>query len=289
MALAPHTWLAGDELGNHFADVRLLHAGSRFTIYEGVELTTRRRVAVKVPDDAGASWIHDVLRREAGVLAAISSHPHIVTMYGRLDLADGRPCLVLERCADALISWLHGGEPLPVPEAVAIGIKLSGALETAHNANVLHCDVRPGNVLISEYGEPVLAGWDESVTTTDTDPRPPLHVPTAHTAPELLEGGDPTPAADTYGLAATLYELITGRAAFREYVGESAASVIVRVLSGQVKPIVVPGVPLDLSDLLTWSLAAEPAKRPPSPAWLAEELARIEAREGWPRTHSVTG
>jgi serine/threonine protein kinase len=119
--------------------------------------------------------------------------------------------------------------------------------------------------------------------------RAPLHRLTPHTAPELLEGNPPTAASDVYGLASTLYELVAGRAAFRAYVGESPASVIVRVLSNPVLPIVAPNVPLEVSDLLTWSMSPSPANRPPSPAWLAEELGRIERREGWPRTRMVIG
>jgi serine/threonine protein kinase len=105
----------------------------------------------------------------------------------------------------------------------------------------------------------------------------------------LLEGGLPTAASDVYGLASTLYELVAGRAAFRAYVGESPASVIVRVLSNPVLPIVAPNVPLEISDVLTWAMAPRPQDRPPTPAWLAEELGRIEGRQDWPRTRMVVG
>jgi serine/threonine protein kinase len=143
-------------------------------------------------------------------------------------------------------------------------------------------------VLLTELDEPVLAGFDEAVRRTGVETRAPMHVTTAHTAPELLEGKEPTEASDVYGLGSTLYELVAGRAAFRAYVGESPAAVIVRVLSGQVKPIVAPDVPLEMSDLLTWAMAPDPPARPPSPAWLAEELGRIERRQGWPRTRMIS-
>ncbi|MEO9139510.1 MAG: serine/threonine-protein kinase [Jatrophihabitans sp.] len=288
MAIAARTHDPGPYLSDRFSDVHVLRAGSQFTVYDAFEDATRRRVALKVPDANRTSWLCDVLRAEGRVLAAVGGHPNIVTLLQSFDLHDGRPALMLERCVGSLSDHLATDARVSLQEAVAIGIKLAGALETVHTAGVLHCDVRPDNVLVSEYGEPVLAGFDEAVIDTSTASRPPQHITTAHTAPELLEGAKPTPRTDVYGLGATLYELIAGRAAFREYAGESAATVIVRVLSGRVKPIIAPDVPLEMSDLLTWAMAADPAQRPPSPAWLAEELRRMESREGWPRTRLLS-
>jgi serine/threonine protein kinase len=288
MALpSPHR-PAGAELGCRFADVRLLRAGSRFTIYEAREVAANRLVIIKEPDVSAAPWLNEVVEHEARVLATVGSHPHIITLYQRLTLDDGRPALLLERCTGTLYDAVHGDEEtLSVREVVAIGIKLAGALETLHRSGVLHCDVRPRTVLVTEWGEPVLAGFDESVDLAALSGRPPMHNLTPHTAPELLEGGEPSTASDVYGLASTLYELAAGRAAFRTYVGESPASVIVRVLTSRAKPIVAPQVPLELTDLISWAMAPDPSKRPPTPAWLAEELGRIERREDWPRTRMI--
>src|SRR5581483_9786518 len=124
---------------------------------------------------------------------AIGSHPHVVTLYQRVSLDDGRPALLLERCPGTLYDSLHNeDDPLSIREVASIGIKLAGALETVHRNNVLHCDVRPANVLVTEWGEPVLAGFDESVGMDEVGTRPPLHNLTPHTAPEILEGHDPT-------------------------------------------------------------------------------------------------
>jgi serine/threonine protein kinase len=289
MAVASTNWLAGAELGQRFTDVRLVRAGSRFTIYEGREVGSNRTLAIKVPDGSGSSpWLYEVAEHEAAVLALVGAHPHIVTLYQRITLDDGRPALLLERCPGTLYDAVHSDEDaMSVREVVAIGIKLAGALETLHRSGVLHCDVRPRTVLVSEWGEPVLAGFDESVDLADLGTRPPMHNLTPHTAPELLEGSDPSPASDVYGLASTLYELAAGRAAFRAYVGESPASVIVRVLSSRAKPVVAPQVPLELTDLISWAMAPDPSNRPPTPAWLAEELGRIEMRQDWPRTRMV--
>src|SRR4051795_8007528 len=312
MAVASTNWLAGAELGHRFTDVRLVRAGSRFTIYEGREVGANRMVAIKVPDGSGSSpWLYEVAEHEAAVLANVGAHPHIATLYKRITLDDGRPALLLERCPGTLYDAVHSDDDsMSVREVVAIGIKLAGALETLHRSGVLHCDVRPRTVLVTEWGEPVLAGFDESVDRADLGTRAPMHNLTPHTAPELLEGSDPSPASDVYGLASTLYELAggpgppppasavyglastlyelaAGRAAFRAYVGESPASVIVRVLSSRAKPVVAPQVPLELTDLISWAMAPDPANRPPTPAWLAEELGRIEMRQDWPRTRML--
>jgi serine/threonine protein kinase len=257
-------------------------------IYQARDVTANRMVAIKVPHDSGSPWLYEVVEHEASVLAAIGSHPHVITLYQRITLEDGRPALVLERCAGTLYDAVHSDDDsMSVREVVSIGIKVAGALETLHKSGVLHCDLRPRTVLVTEYGEPVLGGFDEAVDMASLGTRPPMHSLSPHTAPELLEGAEPLPASDVYGLASTLYELAAGRAAFRAYVGESPASVIVRVLSSRAKPVVAPQVPLELTDLISWAMAPDPVDRPPSPAWLAEELGRIEVREGWPRTRMV--
>jgi len=289
MALVAHDRPAGAELGDRFGDVRLLSAGSRCTVYLGREKDTGRQVAIKVPDGRAEPWLHEVLDREADILARVGAHPNIVTHYQRYTLDDGRPALVMEYCPGSLDDALHGDGRLPLQSVVSTGIKLAGALETTHRAGVLHCDVRPRNVLLTEFDEPVLTGFDEAVDADAGAAHPPMHVTTAHTAPELLEGQPVTAATDVYGLASTMYELITGRAAFRAYVGESPAKVIVRVLSGTVAPIVDAGVPIEVSDLITWAMQPDPTTRPPSAAWFAEELGRIERREGWPRTRLIAG
>jgi serine/threonine protein kinase len=290
MAAATHRSRAGAEFGDRFTDVRLLRSGSRFELLEARDTSSNRPVVIKLPAEASGAWLHDVLAHEGQVLAALGSHPNILTCHERLELADGRPALVLERCTHNLYDSLHSVDGMALRDVMAIGIRLAGALETVHRAGVLHCDVRPRTVLVSEAGGPVLAGFDEAVRMDNAADRAPLHHLTPHTAPELLEGSNaPTPASDVYGLASTLYELVAGRAAFRAYVGESPASVIVRVLSSPVLPIVAPNVPLEISDLLTWSMSPQPADRPPSPSWLAEELGRVERREGWPRTRMIVG
>jgi eukaryotic-like serine/threonine-protein kinase len=271
----------------HFSDLRLQHRSDLTSTYTGHESGTGRLVAVKVLNEDAPVFAHEALEREAAHLALLGGHPNIITLYHHTALADGRPALVLAGCP-ASVADAARAQRLSVPAAVSIAIKIAGALETVHRAGLVHCAVRPENVLFTEFDEPVLADFGAALRPEDDEVLG-LHETTAHTAPELLLGDGISAATDVYGLASTLYELVAGRAAFRAYDRESPAAVSLRILAGGVHPIVTPTVPLELSDLLVWGLAPDPAERPPGATWLAEELGRIEQKHGWVRTRMVTG
>jgi serine/threonine protein kinase len=270
-----------------FTDLRLLDRTGPTALYSAREAATGRPVALKLIDPSAPAFIREAVDREAEYLTVLGTHPHVITLYRRIVLSDGRDALVLQACPGSAAAAARGHR-FSVPEAVAVAIKVAGAIETVHHAGLVHCAVRPQNVLLTEFDEPVLS--DFAVAGPIGEPFVVgIDETTAHTAPELLLGEGPTPATDVYGLASTLYELISGRAAFRAYDGEPPASVSLRILAGGVRPIVAPAVPLELSDLLVWGMAADPKERPPSAAWLAEELGRLEQGNGWPRTKMVTG
>ena len=111
-------------------------------------------------------------------------------------------------------------------------MKLCGALETAHRTGTLHRDIKPGNVLVNDYGEPQLsdfgiariAGGYETATGFFTGT-------IAFTAPEVLAGSPPTVASDVYSLGATLYALIAGTAAHERNTGEDLIAHYLRISS----------------------------------------------------------
>lgn len=277
----------GDAHTAPFVGLQLLDRSGATALYAAVESGTGRHVALKVVDASAPPFVRDGLAREAEYLAALGSHPNVITLYQRTVLPDGLEALVLQACPGSAAVQAQE-QRLPVPEAVATVIKIAGAVETVHHAGLIHCAVRPQNVLLTEFSEPVLADFAVARPPGETSVVG-IDETTAHTAPELLLGESPTPATDVYGLSSTLYELLSGRAAFRAYDGESPAAMSLRILGGGVRPIVAPDVPLELSDLLVWGMSADPAERPPSAAWLAEELGRLERANGWLRTKMVTG
>jgi len=220
---------------------------------------------------------------ETAMIAAISAHPNVVTLYRSFPAPDGGTVLVLEPAAGSLAEQVAAHGALPAQEAVAIAVAVAGALETAHRAGVVHGAVSPSTVLITRFGAPVLSGlgvagrWGRPAG------------PDPHTAPEELEGGIVGPATDVYGLAATLYELLTGRPPFDRAAGESPAALSLRILRDPPPPLDPQLAPMALSDVLEGGLAKDPARRPGTAAEFAAELADVERAAGWPVSSLVVG
>lgn len=276
----------GHDLFPGFTDVVEIGVGTLAVVFRAREMSTHRQVALKLLNvrDISPQSIES-FERESIALGALSSHPNIVTLYRTFRTADGRPVLVLELCTGAVADRIHAGAAVPVPEAVSIGIKIAGALETAHRGGILHRDVKPQNILVTEFGEPALADFGVAMLQSATQTTAGLFdFTTLHAAPELLEGGGTSAATDVYELASSLYQLIAGRSAFRAYEGESPASVILRILRDPVRPLSGVDVPMELSDLLIRAMSKQMDERPPTAAEFAAELAEVEIAQGWNRT-----
>ena len=272
-----------DELFPGYSDAQEIGVGSLSTVYRATEQDTGRLVALKLLNvrDAARPALES-FERESRALGALSSHPNIVTLFRSFNSSDGRPVLVLELCRGSMADQ---PAPMPVAEVVSIGIKLAGALETAHRAGILHRDVKPQNILITEFGEPALADFGVAMLQSATQTTTGLFdFTTLHVAPELLEGGPATPATDVYELASTLYQLLAGQSAFRAFAGESPASIILRILRDPVQPLTQAEIPIQLSDLVLASMAKLQAERPPSALEFAQSLSAIEQQQGWPQT-----
>ncbi len=276
----------GHDLFPGFTDVVELGGGSLATVFRAREVGTQRLVALKLLNvrDAAPRAVES-FERESFALGALGAHPNIVTLYRNFWTPDDRPVLVLELCAGSVANRLSRDGGLPVADCVAIGIKIAGALETAHRGGILHRDVKPQNILVTEFGEPALADFGVAMLQSSTQTTAGLFdFTTLHAAPELLEGGGTSAATDVYELASSLYQLITGRSAFRAYEGESPASVILRILRDPVRPLSGVDVPARLSDQLVRAMSKDQGARPPTAAEFAAGLAQVEIEQGWPRT-----
>ena len=272
-----------------YANVTELASGAFATVYRAAELGTGRPVALKVLRVADTSpHLVEVFEKELGALALLSNHPNVTTLYGTFFTPEGRPVLVLELCRESLAHRARQNGPLPAREVVQVGIKIAGALETAHRSGLLHRDMKPQNILVSQFDEPVLA--DFGVATLQAQAQSTEGVfgfTTLHAPPEALEGLPLSPSADIYGLASSMYQLLVGRGPFSSYEGEAPASVILRILRDPAPRAPTNDVPVALADLIENALAKDPGKRPQTAGAFAEALREIEALAGWAQTPYV--
>ena len=197
----------------------------------------------------------------------MSHHPNIVTLYRPTATPDGRPVFVLELCRGSLSEQLRRDGPLNPSDATRVGIKVAGALETAHRHGFLHRDMKPQNILVTQFGEPALGDFGVAALQASAQATAGVFgFTTLHAAPEILEGQHLSPATDVYGLASTMYQLLSGQAPFAAFDNEAPASVILRIIRDSVRPLRSEAIPLGLSDLLEAALAKDPAQRPQSAA-----------------------
>ena len=249
-----------------------------------------RWVAVKVLtitlDDDGAQRR---FLRECRLAGRLSQHPNIVTVYDAGISPDGRPYLAMEMFEQgslAVAVATPGG--LDVASTLRTGIALSGALETAHRAGIVHRDVTPGNVLMSSYGQPVLTDFGLSVLVEQRDPTIGGDALTPfHTAPELIEGGPVSPASDVYALASTLYAVLEGRAPHQDPSNPELGPLLRRIVEQDAPRLSRPDVPSALADVFAAALAHDPRRRPRSALVLAHAFQAVQRTVGADATNPV--
>jgi|GEM_PF-1455031 len=196
---------------------QVIGRGSSSVVYLGTQERFGRKVAVKVLDAAPAGQTGiDPFVAECRILGRLSIHPDIVTVLDGDRLPDGRAYLVLAYLPGGSLADRQQKEgEYSAAEVSRIGVRLAGALESAHRHRVAHGDVKPQNVLWTRSGEPALVDFGVAQMLSEETARPTSMTP-AHAAPELLAGGSSSPASDVYGLASTMFELVVGSAPHRD-------------------------------------------------------------------------
>ena len=251
----------------------------------------RQRVAVKVvrPGVPLTEREKAMFTTEANAMARLADHPYIVSVItaGTTSEEDGsRPYLVMRYCPPPDLGQRVQVKPMSVSEAVATGIKLASAIETAHRSGILHRDIKPSNVLVTTYSEPALTDFGIAGRMHDTDADTDVRISYPWSPPELLDGrSNGSVASDVYSLGATIWNLLVGRSPFSIPSGDnSSRALTARILHSSPPRTQRPDVPPSLDLLLQQCLAKDPRHRPASALELARGLQRVEAQAGFPRT-----
>lgn len=244
-----------------------LGSGAMGAVWLAEDEVLQRTVAVKellLPpglDDVAAEQAHQRALRE-GRIAARMRHINAISVYDVVD-DGGRPVLIMEYLPSRSLADVLAEQGSLAPVEVArIGSEVASALNAAHNAGVVHRDVKPANILLGEGGAIKLTDFgisratgDITVTTTGL-----LAGSPAYLSPEAARGGEPTPSSDVFSLGATLYKAVEGRLPFGDQ--DNTIAALHAVAAGHVIPPVQAG---PLTEALMSMLHPDPASRPGMP------------------------
>lgn len=267
----PHPVVAG-----RYRLVEQIGAGGMGVVWRAEDERLRRPVAVKLlrpplglsEDEAEIATQRAM--REARITAQLH-HPHAVAVFDVVE-HEGRPGLVMQYVPSVpLSSFLREGGPLSLDETVRLGAEVASALAAAHQLDIVHRDVKPGNILVGEDGSAMLSDFgisrvlgDATLTVTGM-----VHGTPAYLAPEVARGASSDAATDVYSLGATLYAALEGSPPF----GSDPNPIVLlhKVARGEFPPPQHGG---PLTPLLLRMLAVDPAGRP-TMATVAAELSAL--------------
>lgn len=269
-----------------FSYVHVLGSGGFADVFLYEQSMPRRQVAVKVLlSEVVNDQVRQMFQAEANLMAQLSSHPSILTVYQASVSSDGRPYLVMEYCS-ATLTTRYRADPLPVSEVLQIGVKIASAVETAHRAGVLHRDIKPSNILMTAYGHPVLSDFGIAATLGEAETTEAVGLSIPWSAPEVLQDDvSGSVASEIWSLGATLYSLLAGRSPFEVPGTENtAAELMARISKAKYEPIRRADVPERLELVLSRAMSRRPENRQRSVLDFIRELQAVEAELDLPQT-----
>ncbi|AYD90432.1 serine/threonine protein kinase [Actinomyces sp. 2119] len=268
-----------------FTYLGVLGSGGYSTVYLFEQQMPRREVAVKVMNADVADRSASRFESEANLMARVSSHPAILSIYGAGVSADGHPFLVMEYCPPPTLGAILRQGALNVAETLSTAIQVAGAVETAHRAGIVHRDIKPANILFTTYRRPVLSDFGISVMSGPggTEELRGMSVPWA--PPEQLVGiRSASPASDVYSLGATTFAMLTGHSPFEVGGVPDVYELSRRIVKDPLPPLGRQDAPPSLHRVLSVAMDKSPQARYPTALALARALQQVQAELDLPVT-----
>lgn len=253
------------------------------TTYSALDTETGNRVVVTVllrdvTDEVRARFEYD-----QGRAVDLSDHPNLREILGFGYTDDDRAFIVSEHVEGrSLIDAVDEG--LDGPTVVSIGVRLAGALDSAHRVHVAHGDLRPEEIVLDQLGEPQLAGLGVVTVTGRGPAQSEEPAGLAHASPEQLNASPPTPASDVYSLGSVLFALLHGGPAYVHADDTSVLEVLKRIAGAPLPDLRDGGVPDPIVAVIERAMERDPKARWASAGDFGRALQQAEVALGLPIT-----
>ena len=259
----------GDVVAGRFELLRELGRGGFGLVFEARDRELSRSVAFKAIRPGRTRALEKLAKplKEEAEAAARLNHPNVVTLHDS-GVHEGTPYLIMELLRGETLSARLRRAPLAPRQALRVALEVAHGLAAAHAAGVLHRDLKPGNVFLTEQGTVKLV--DFGLASIMGGAALAAGTP-AYMAPEQLRAEPEDARTDVYGAAAVLYESLSGTLPYAVNAGRSAV-----LDPGQPPPPPLPDAPPELVALLASGLARDRASRPQDAAAWLDGLLRVE-------------
>lgn len=267
--------MIGKVFGGRYRLEEKIGVGGMAEVYRASDMTLSRTVAIKIlyPQFASDAGFVERFKREAQAAANLS-HPNIVNVYD-WGAENSTYYIVMEHLVGQnLKQIIQQKGPLPPSLVVDIGRQVASALQFAHKRGVVHRDIKPHNIIITDEGEVKVTDFGIARTLSSNLTQTGAVLGTAYyLSPEQAKGEEVSPLSDIYSLGVVLYEMATGQLPFT---GETPVAVALKHLQEE-PPLpekINPSIPSGLQTVILKALAREPAARYQSAEELRQDLAK---------------